>query len=93
MKEAIDDDVADTEDPLAELLGDDMPVATASGFDSISSSIKAEEKPFNAQKRERESPGSRGLEMPSKKVKVEVEEKKDGQVVVPKLSIVREKSK
>ena len=44
-------------------------------------------------KRERESPGSRGLEMPSKKVKVEVEEKKDGQVVVPKLSIVREKSK
>ena len=36
-----------------------MPVATASGFDSISSSIKAEEKPFNAQERKR-IPGEQG---------------------------------
>lgn len=67
-------------DPLADLLGDDIPVSTSSGFDATGPSAKADAKPPRAPKREREP-----SESTEKKKKVKTEEEA---TIVPQISIV-----
>ena len=67
-------------DPLADLLGDDIPVSASSGFDPTGPSAKADAKPPRAPKREREP-----SESTEKKKKVKTEEEA---TIVPQISIV-----
>lgn len=90
-KEAVESVKEEEEiDPLAELLGDDMPVSSSSGFDAATPSAKTDTKPSKPQKRGRESAeSSSGGTKDFKKVKIESAEEEDtAHVVVPKLTIV-----
>lgn len=74
-------------DPLAELLGDDMPVSTSSGFDVAAPVAKADAKPKTQKKRERDSSGG------SVKKKIKKEEQGEAPIVVPQITIVKDRSK